>query len=358
MVIKSMSRKTWSFRQLLRYINEPEQKGRRAILHNLRSAFDYLPQIEAEFLENARHIQNQPKSGVVLYHEIIAIAEADREKVTEEMLVDLTREYLRRRAPNALAYAKAQFDTDSPHVHLMISGNLIESKKKLRLERKQFEQVKRELEAYQIEKYPQLSRSIVYGKRQHKAHDRPVLTQGEQERIRRLKDQTNKPPTQKEAARERLKACLTDAQSEEHLVGLLNAAQLVPYVRGKTPGVTDTRTGRKYRLNTLGLDREGQATVERLRASQPQQKRTQVRLQKVEDIKLMKVQRQWLRLGFREEIAETLQGDPAGRREREITGIKQAQRQRERERSFEDERLPMLGKEVILVKDTNSPLDH
>ena len=321
MVIKSMSRKNWSFRQLLRYINEPEQKGRFAVLHNLRSAFDYLPQIEAEFLENARHIRNQPKNGVVLYHEIIAIAEADREKVTEEMLIDLTREYLQRRAPNALAYAKAQFNTESPHVHILISGNLIESGRKLRLERKEFERVKRELERYQIEKYPQLSHSIVYGKQRQKSHDRPTLTQGEQERIRRLKAQTSKPPTQKEDARERLKACLTDAQSEEHLIELLNAAHLAPYVRGKTPGVTDTRTSRKYRLNTLGLDREGQDTVERLRVSQPQQKRTQARLQKVEDIKLMKVQRQWLRLGFREEIAEAWQGDSASQQRRKLRGL-------------------------------------
>lgn len=338
MVIKSMSRKTWGFRQLLRYINEPEQKGRQAVLHNLRSAFDYLPQIEAEFLENARHIRNQPKNGVVLYHEIIAIAEADREKVTEEMLIDLTREYLQRRAPNALAYAKAQFNTESPHVHILISGNQIESGKKLRLERKEFEQIKRELERYQIEKYPQLSHSIVYGKQRHKAHDRPALTQGEQERIRRLKEKTNKLPTQKADTRRRLKACLTTAQSEEHLIELLKAAHLAPYVRGNTPGVTDTCTGRKYRLRTLGLDQEGQATLKRLRANQPQQERTQARLQKVEDIKLMKMQRQWLRPGFREEIADALQGDPAGRRERDIAHTKQAQRRRERTRSVDEEK--------------------
>lgn len=350
MVIKSMSRKTWSFRQLLRYINEPEQKGRRAILHNLRSAFDSLPQIEAEFLENARHIRNQPKNGVVLYHEIIAIAEADREKVTEEMLIDLTREYLQRRAPNALAYAKAQFNTDSPHVHVLISGNQIESKRKLRLERKEFDQIKRELERYQIEKYPQLSHSIVYDKRQHKAHDWPRLTNPEAERARRLKDQANKTPTQKEDAHERLKACLTVAQSEEHLIELLKSAQLVPYVRGKTPGVTDMATGRKYRLNTLGLDREGQETIERLRASQPQQERTQARLQKVEDIKLVKVQRLWLRLGFREEIAETLQENVRGWREKNIIRVKQYRRQRGLVQGGDDEWSPTLGREKMLRK--------
>lgn len=341
MVIKSMSGKTWSFRQLLRYINKPEQKGRQAVLHNLRSAFDYLPQIEAEFLENARHIRNQPKSGVVLYHEIIAIAEADREKVTEEMLIDLTREYLQRRAPNALAYAKAQFNTASPHVHILISGNQIESAKKLRLERKQFDQIKRELERYQIEKYPQLTHSILYGKQRQKAHDRPALTKPEAERARRLRDSQERQPTKKEDARERLLYCLNQAENESRLLGLLKAAQFQPYIRGKKPGVIDLSTGRKYRLSTLGLDREGQETVQRLRANQPKQERTEARLQKIEDIKLIKVQRQWLRLGFREEIAETLQGDPAGRREREIARAKQVQRRRERARGVDDQ-LPML----------------
>lgn len=303
-------------------------------MHNLRSAFDYLPQIEAEFLENARHIRNQPKSGVVLYHEIIAIAEADREQVTEEVLIDLTREYLRRRAPNALAYSKAQFNTDSPHVHLMISGNLIESKQKLRLERADFERVKREMEAYQVEKYPQLLHSIVYGKQRQKAHDQPTLTQNERERTRRLYDNTQQQPTQKENVRQRLRYCLNQAENESRLLELLKAAQFQPYIRGKIPGVIDTSTGRKYRLDTLGLGREGQETVQRLRADQPQQQRTQERLQNIEDIKLMKVQRQWLRLGFREEIAETLRGVPAGRREREITQSKQTNRERERRCGF------------------------
>jgi hypothetical protein len=138
---------------------------------------------------------------------------------------------------------------------------------------------------------------------------------------------------------------LTDAQSEAQLIELLKAAQLAPYVRGNTPGVLDTQTGRKYRLNRLGLDREGQETVKRLRANQPQQERTQARLQKIEDIKLAKVQRQWLRLGFREEIAQTLQGEPAGRRELDINCVKQAQRRHERVRGFEDDWLPMLERE-------------
>lgn len=347
-----MSRKTWSFRQLLRYINEPEQKGRRAILHNLRSTFDYPPQIEAEFLENARHIRNQPRNGVVLYHEIIAIAEADRDKVTEEMLVDLAREYLQRRAPNALAYAKAQFNTASPHVHILISGNQIESAKKLRLERKQFDQIKREMEAYQIEKYPQLSHSIVYGKQQHKAHDRPRLTNPEAERTRRVRHSQQRQPTRKEDVRKRLLYCLNQAENEFRLLELLKAAQFRPYIQGKTPGVIDTSTGRKYRLKTLGLDQEGQETVKRLRADQPQQERTQARLQKFEDIKLAKVQRQWLRLGFREEIAEALQTpSPEGSgREWDIWRAKQFSREHQQKSNIEDSLFPSFNMERKLRK--------
>jgi hypothetical protein len=306
-------------------------------LHNQRSAFDYLPQIEAEFLENARHIRNQPKSGVVLYHEIIAIAEDDREKVTEEMLIDLTREYLQRRAPNALAYAKAQFDTDSPHVHLMISGNLIESAKKLRLERADFERVKREMEVYQLEKYPELSHSIVFDRKQRQAHEHLQETEAEHERGRRLKTEGRRQPTQKENVRKRLLYCLNQAENEPRLLELLRAAQFQPYIRGKTPGVKDTLTGRKYRLDTLGLGREGRETIKRLRADQPQQQRTQDRLQNIEDLKLVKVQRQWLQLGFREEIAETLQGKPKEKKEREIARAKQAQLTHGRVRCLNDE---------------------
>jgi len=75
-------------------------------------------------------------------------------------------------------------------------------------------------------------------------------------------------------------------------------------------------------------------------------------LQKVEDIKLAKVQRQWLRLGFREEIVETLQADPAGGRELDIAHTKQTQRQRRRARGLEGERLPTLKREKTLTNIT------
>lgn len=332
MIIKSMSRKTVSFGQLLRYINEPKEKGLWPVLHNLRASMDYLPQIEAEFLDNAKHIRNQRKDGVMLYHEIIAIAPEDRQHVTEAMLNDLAREYLRHRAPNALAYAKAQFNTASPHIHLLISGNLIESKQKLRLARGEFEQVKREIEAYQRQRYPMLTHSIVHDPQRRKTHDRLQETDGEHERARRMKMTGRADPTHKQEARERLKACLDNAGSEQHLIELLKAAQLAPYVRGKTPGVTDTKTGRKYRLNTLGLDCEGQETIKRLREQAPAREKTERRIEQLDEIELGKIQRQWLRLGFREEIAEVLRGDSVGRREREIGQAKQYQRELERGR--------------------------
>lgn len=165
-----------------------------------------------------------------------------------------------------------------------------------------------------------------------------------------MKDHSDKSPRKKENARKHLLYCLWQAQNARHLSELLRAAQFQPYIRGRTPGVIDTATARKYRLNTLGLDREGQETVKRLRADQPQQERTQARLRNIEDLKLLKVQRLWLRLGFREEIVETLRADqPAGRRERDITRTKQAQRRRERARGFDD-RFPALGREKTLEK--------
>ena len=83
----------------------------------------------------------------------------DRERVTPAILEDLTRRYLELRAPYALGYARAHLDTDSPHVHIVLSANNVDSSKRLRLSSPRFAAIKRDIERQQLAVYPELRHS-------------------------------------------------------------------------------------------------------------------------------------------------------------------------------------------------------
>ncbi len=88
MIIKSMARKSASFRQLLSYISRVEKRSR-ALLHNLRCEKDDLAAISREFNANAQ-LMPPRKNGNTRYHEVLSFAAADREEATLAVLEDVS----------------------------------------------------------------------------------------------------------------------------------------------------------------------------------------------------------------------------------------------------------------------------
>lgn len=220
------------------------------LAHNLQAQAEETPKVLREFLENYRHLPSR-KRGVVLYHEVLSLSGEDREKITPGILEDLGREYLERRAPEAMAYGVAHFNKSSPHLHLMISANQIESPKKLRVSKKQFERLKRDLEQYQKIHYPFLTHSLVFEQEREKK-----ISPREQERERRLEGEGREEKSQKEVVRERVLDCLERADSQGEFLARLEQAGLRHYRRGKTEGVIEKQKGKKYRFKTLGIEEE------------------------------------------------------------------------------------------------------
>lgn len=255
MILKSMSRKTVSFGQLLEYVNAPEHAGP-AILQNFRTATDEANAIHGEFLENSRFLPPR-KNGNMLYHEVLSFSDLDAPHVTPGVIEDLARKYLELRAPYALAYGKAHFDTDCPHVHLIISANNYRSSRRLRLSRQQFSEIKKTLEIYQRERYPVLSHSLVIERNPKEVAGTaaPRKSRSEEERSRRLSKtgQEREHPSRKERVRETVLRELAAAYSGEALFRRLMGLGLRLYRRGRTVGVEDVAAGRRYRLTTLGL---------------------------------------------------------------------------------------------------------
>jgi len=229
MIIKSMSRKTDNFFQLLDYINKGSEKDNSPIFHNLKTDEDDLEKITHELKENARYAPRR-KNGVVCYHEILSFPALDRAPITPAILEDFARVYLQRRAPTALGYAKAHWDTQHPHIHFCISGNHIKQRTKNRLSRAEFDQVKQDLEQYRAKYYPQL----LFAK--EPTQDR----------------KTNKPEKQQLLA-DKIVEIFTDVSHLSEGLAHLAKAHIKPYQRGKTVFYGVIFEGKKYRLSTLGI---------------------------------------------------------------------------------------------------------
>jgi len=266
MIVKSGSRQDGSFGQLLQYINRPVKKGRKVILHNLQTNTNNCENIEQaieqEFVQNQSFAKVR-RGGVVLFHDVISLSVKDRKVATEEMLEDLGRRYLELKANRALAFCKVHYDKENIHLHLMISGNEANSQKQVRVSRAEFNEIKRKLEAYQKERYPELIHSVVHdGKNKHKKMSLKTGGRREQERSRRMN--TSKGQSEKERVFTIVqRALLTCKNGEEDVSKHLETIGFSLYKRGNTVGVKEVKTGKKYRLKTLGLDSVYEQMIER-----------------------------------------------------------------------------------------------
>ena len=239
-----MTRKSRTFGQLLRYMAKPDRSGP-PLLHNLRSDPEDLDDIRREFLANSKFLPKR-KNGVVLYHEILSFGAEDREQMTPETAEAVVRQYLEIRAPYALAYAQAHFNTNCPHIHVLISANAVASRKRLRLSQQEFDALKRQLNEFVRQQFPQLGHS---GRAHQPGSSRLKVGRAEQERRRRGEGKESR----KEKVRRLVAAALLTAVSLDDGRERLRRQGLELYRRGKTYGVIDSADSRKYRLRTLGL---------------------------------------------------------------------------------------------------------
>jgi len=297
-----MARKTVSFGQLLDYINAPREKGA-ALLHNFGPTTENRSALEAELLDNSRYLPSR-RNGNILYHEILSFSDLDRARITPAILEDFTRVYLSLRAPSALAYGRAHFNTSCPHVHLLISANDLGSARRSRLSRAEFERIKRDLEHYQRQHYPALAHSLVHPQDDQPARQRRKRREGE--RAHRHRAQGKNAPSRKEELRVLMLRTLTKAPSGEELLVLLAAEGIRLHCRGKTVTLEDCSRppGRRYRLTTLGIEEPFWRAVRQWEAVAD-------RLGRLEALEHDRARQRWAELGFREELLSVSQIAPA-----------------------------------------------
>jgi len=260
MIIKSLSRKSPSFKSLISYINRNSTDT--TIANNFSAlAMDKssYQTITDEFIENSKLLPNR-KNGNYLYHEIISIKPIENLPAheLEKVLTDIANKYINIRAKNHLTYAKIHLNTDNPHIHFCISANELNSNKRLRLSKEQFKSIQKELEAYTLTKYTELENKPIYNDSKTNKHLKLS------NKTKELKHRT-KQPSQKEQIKELLENIFNNAKTHDELLSQLKENNLEIYQRGKTISLKNLVDSKKYRLKTLALDELFTNTKERLK---------------------------------------------------------------------------------------------
>jgi hypothetical protein len=159
MIIKSKSRVNKSFYSLYNYLDKDKEAELNT--YNMYCQAKNRDEVVKEFKENSNNIDKSQGKNY-LYHEILSL-EKDLNLSQErkrEVLRDLTNKYIELRAKDHLVFSAIHTDKEHTHCHLMISANKIESSKREWLTKKQLEQIKRELEEYKNERYPELETNM------------------------------------------------------------------------------------------------------------------------------------------------------------------------------------------------------
>ena len=247
MIIKSLSRATKSFEALYKYLTRDKESLLNGF--NLYADPHNKAEIVEEFLNNAKHLKGA-RGKNYLYHEIISLNPNNLPlQEQQHILIDLVNKYISLRAENHLTFTALHQDKDHLHIHLMISANELEGSKRIRLSKKAFSTIQKELEQYVNSTYPQLGNTKHYNK------------------------DLNHIKSKKELLKSSLDDLFINSHSKEEFRRVSEELKFEFYMRGKTVGVI--YESKKYRLKTLGVLEQYETLVKKLEQEKTQPKQEQ-----------------------------------------------------------------------------------
>lgn len=215
------------------------------VSHNLKG--NSIPDWVKQYQENEAYRRVKRENSVLLTHEIISFHKDDATNITLDKLEDITREYVRKRNINGMYVAVPHFDKEHYHIHICASGIEYRTGKALRLSKTELQNVKKQIQNYQIEKYPELSKSIVN-------HEKKVKALSVTDKEQKFKERTGR-ASDKELLIGMLKTCYKKAASKDNFYENLKESGLTTYIRGgKISGIIFN--DKKFRINRLGFTEE------------------------------------------------------------------------------------------------------
>lgn len=227
-----------------------DSQGRSLLVtHNLRGKT--IDGWVKQFKENEKYRLRKRKNSVYLNHEIISFHRDSTRHLSIEKLEQLVREYFRLRG-NMLAVATSHYDRYHIHLHICTSAIEYRTGKSMRMSRAELAALKKNLQEFQQERFPELSRSVV-------RHGKGSKRRSSEKEIQ-YKERTKK-PSKRDQVKNMVNECFRTSKSEKEFFDRLKERELETYVRGgKVYGVVfETR---KFRFKALGIDLAKERNIE------------------------------------------------------------------------------------------------
>jgi len=227
-----------------------DKEGRSfAITHNLKG--DSISTWVKQFQANEQKRQRKRSDSVYITHEILSWHRDDAKNITLAKMEAMAREYIRKRNNKGLFVAVPHFDKEHYHIHICASG-VDKTGMSLRLPKSDLLKLKKEIQQYQIEKYPELIKSIVnHGKVRDKSKETIEI---KSEKEYQFKIRTGR-ESEKELLIGMLTTCYKIAISKDDFFLKLKECGLETYERSEK--ITGVKKGNiKFRFNRLGFTEE------------------------------------------------------------------------------------------------------
>ena len=215
------------------------------------------------------------KNSIVCYHDILSFHLNDKQHLDEAILRDLTEQYIQIRCPDAVVFAKPHLHNKNLHIHILISGSDYKSKKLTRLSDAKWNKVRKDIEKYQKEQYPELQHSLVYqdiGKRKRKGKAK------RKDNERMMRERGAATILDKDLMKKAVLDFFKIANSKAEFFNLVAEHGIETYnrtIKGKEQPYGVLCNGRKMRFSTIGIKKTHFNELDTKQVAEEQKKKFQ-----------------------------------------------------------------------------------
>lgn len=205
--------------------------------------------IAEQYVVNEQHRKVKRSNSVLLYMDILSFHPDDYEKLLDDrILKKITRTYLRKRAPKAMATAVVHRKSKkgNTHVHIAISGINYKTGESIRVSQESYKQAKLDIESYQKKYYPFLKKSEINHDKKQRERGEVIIKDSEYKMKQKRGVLSNK-----KQILQLLNECYISASSKQHFFTSLAQNGIQLYKRGNNI-VGLVVQGTKHRFRKLG----------------------------------------------------------------------------------------------------------
>lgn len=247
MIIKNLTHKRFFPKKMMAYVADGDKSP------DFEPIYWNIPIQTEKGALDAFHQQDRllkkRSNGNRLLHDILSFSPEDSRHLNHAKLQNLCMEYLRIRAGKNIAFAQIHQDRRHFHIHIIISPNEYGSDKVSTFTRKEYFQVRKDIERYQRENYSELEHSIVFLKERSKEKS---ISDKEFQQLKRTGKRNVK-----SLLKEEIKTIFDASHNKDEFYSkiLSSSSDMEIYTyRGKNRGIL--LDGKKYTFRTLGITKD------------------------------------------------------------------------------------------------------